>query len=348
MKKASFYKKEDKGKVKCSLCSHRCLIKTGKRGICWVRENIKGDLFSLVYGKVVSEIPDPIEKKPLFHFLPGSITYSISTVGCNFKCKHCQNWQISQCPHLHHGEIIGNDRTPEEIISGALSSGAKSISYTYVEPTIFYEFAYDCAKLAKQQGLKNCFVSNGFMTGEVIKELSEVLDAINIDLKAFTDKFYKEICGARLQPVLDSIENMYKEGVWVEVTTLIIPGLNDSKEELKAIARFIYSISPDIPWHVTAFYPTYKLLECPPTTAETLQMARDIGLEQGLKFVYEGNVPGSGGENTTCPECGALLIERMGFRILKNNLKAENSGPRGSCPKCGLKIPGVWGGGHVS
>ncbi len=342
MKKAKFFVKEKEDKVRCGLCSHRCLISNKKRGICGVRENIDGTLYSLVYGKTVSENPDPIEKKPLFHFLPGSISYSISTVGCNFKCRHCQNWQISQYPHLYGGEIIGHDRTPEDIVSGALTSGSKSISYTYVEPTIFYEFAYDCAVLAKSQGLLNCFVSNGYMTEEVTKELATVLHGINIDLKAFTDKFYKEVCGARLKPVLDSIENMYKAGVWVEVTTLVIPGHNDSREELRDIARFIYSICPDIPWHVTGFYPTYKMLDRPPTPIETLHMAREIGLETGLKFVYEGNRPGAGGENTYCPECNTLLIERYGFSILKNNLASSPEGVKEACPKCGFKLPGVW------
>jgi len=336
MKKARFFKTEKDKAVRCNLCSHRCMIKPGRRGICGVRENIDGELYSLVYGRLVSENPDPIEKKPLFHFLPGSVSYSISTVGCNFRCKHCQNWQISQYPSLYEGEIIGTERTPEEVVSSALSSGSKSISYTYVEPTVFYEFAYDCGRLAKDQGLKNCFVSNGYMTKEVSEELSGVLDGINIDLKGFTDRFYKEICRARLRPVLESIETMHKLGIWVEVTTLIIPGLNDSRKELRDIAQFIHSVDPGIPWHVTAFYPTYKMQDRPPTPLDTLNTAREIGMEEGLGFVYQGNIPGSKGENTYCPGCNTLLIERYGFRVLSNRLKD------GRCPQCGIKIPGVW------
>lgn len=342
MTEAKFYTKEDGQRVRCGLCSHECLIPPGKPGICGVRENRDSTLYSLVYGKIVSENPDPIEKKPLFHFLPGSVSYSISTVGCNFRCKHCQNWQISQYPQIYGDNIAGEPRTPQDIVSGALSTGSRSISYTYVEPTIFYEFAYDCARMARSQGVLNCFVSNGYMTKDVIAGLATVLDAINIDLKAFTDGFYKKICGARLKPVLEAIEAMYDAGVWVEVTTLIIPGLNDSKEELKAIARFICSISPEIPWHVTGFYPTFKMLDRPPTPVESLDMARETGLEQGLKFVYEGNRPGSGGEHTYCPECKTTLIKRYGFSILKNNLTSGQNGLKNTCPNCGFKVPGVW------
>ncbi len=336
MKKARFYEKLDAEKVKCNLCNHHCVIKPGKRGICGVRENQDGTLFSLVYGRLVSENIDPIEKKPLFHMLPGSTSYSISTVGCNFRCLHCQNYQISQYPHLHKGDIVGEERTPEDVVNGAILAGCKSISYTYVEPTIFYEFAYDCAKLAKQKGIKNVFVSNGYMAPEVTKELAEVLDGINIDIKAFTDKFYKEVCKARLQPVLDNVKLMHELGVWVETTTLIIPGWNDSEGELRDIAQFIHSVDPSIPWHVTAFYPTYKMTDKPPTPVSILRRAREIGLEAGLRFVYEGNVPGEGGESTYCPRCKEQLIERFGFSIRKNNMKD------GKCPKCGEPIEGVW------
>jgi len=304
--------------------------------MCGVRENRYGTLFSLVYGKVVSENMDPIEKKPLFHFLPGTLSYSISTMGCNFKCEHCQNWQISQYTHLSKGDIAGEDRTAEDIVNEAILGGAKSISYTYVEPTIFYEFAYDCAVLAKKKGLKNVFVSNGYMGEEVTRHVSTVLDAINIDLKAFSDKFYRQVCKARLTPVLDNIKLMHELGVWVEVTTLVIPGWNDSPSELREIARFIKGVSPSIPWHVTAFYPTYKMLDRAPTPVETLKQAREIGLEEGLRYVYEGNVPGEGGENSYCPSCGEELVSRYGFRVLENRLL------NGKCPKCGEEIEGVW------
>ncbi|HID97721.1 MAG TPA: AmmeMemoRadiSam system radical SAM enzyme [Thermodesulfobacteriaceae bacterium] len=336
-KEALFYSAGEDGKVVCELCNHHCRIKPGRRGICGVRENRDGKLYSLVYGRLISENIDPIEKKPLFNFLPGTTSYSIATVGCNFKCLHCQNWQISQYPHLHKGEVVGEERTPEEVVNAALVSGARSISYTYVEPTIFYEFAYDCAVLAKEQGLRNVFVSNGYMSPEVTRHLSGVLDGINIDLKAFTDKFYREVCRAKLQPVKDNIRLMQELGVWVEVTTLIIPGWNDSPEELRHLAQFIKGVDRSIPWHVTAFYPTYKMQDRPRTPVSSLRRARDIGLEEGLRFVYEGNVSGEGGENTYCPACGSELISRLGFGISRNLLKD------GKCAKCGETIEGVWG-----
>ncbi len=336
MKEAYLYEKEDDKKVRCNLCSHRCKIGPGKRGICQVRENQDGLLNSLVYGKLVSQNVDPIEKKPLFHFLPGSRSYSISTVGCNFQCLHCQNWQISQYPRMNQGAIIGQDATPNQVVQDAILSGSKSISYTYVEPTIFYEFAYDTGVIARSKGIKNVFVSNGYMTQETCRHSVDFLDAINIDLKAFSDKFYKEVCKARLQPVLDSIRLMHELGVWVEVTTLIIPGWNDTEAELREIARFIKDVSTAIPWHVTAFHPTYKMLDRPPTPVEILRKARQIGLEEGLKYVYEGNVPGEGGENTYCPKCGELVIARFGFSITDNRLVD------GKCPKCNEPIDGVW------
>lgn len=336
MKEALFYKPETKGKVRCGLCNHRCLIEDGRRGICSVRENRGGKLYSLVYGKLVSENVDPIEKKPLFHFLPGSTSYSISTVGCNFRCLHCQNYRISQYPRLYEGEIVGEKRTPGDVVSGAELAGCRSISYTYVEPTIFYEFAYDCAVLARKRGIKNVFVSNGYMSPEATRHLAPVLDAINIDIKAFTKKFYKEVCKAHLAPVLDNVKLMHELGVWVEVTTLIIPGWNDSPDEFRDIARFIKGVDPAIPWHVTAFYPTYKMVDRPPTPVASLRQAREIGLEEGLRFVYEGNVPGEGGENTYCPACKTKLIRRYSFRIQENKLKD------GACSECGEKIEGVW------
>lgn len=336
MKEALLYTKGEKNTVSCMLCSHHCRIKEGRRGICGVRENRDGRLYSLVYGRLVAENIDPIEKKPLFHFLPASRSYSISTVGCNFFCKHCQNYRISQYPHMHHGEITGNYRTPEQVVDSAQQSGCESISYTYVEPTIFYEFALDCMQLAHERGIANIFVSNGYMTPECARELAPLLDGINIDIKGFTEDFYRSICKAHLQPVLDSVQLMKELGVWVEVTTLIIPGLNDSEEELRQIADFIYGIDPAIPWHVTAFRPTYKLTDRGSTPASSLRLARKIGLEQGLRFVYEGNIPGEGGENTFCPSCGGELVSRFGFSIRSNQLKD------GVCPTCNEAIEGIW------
>ncbi len=338
MHEASFYHplKDGSRTVQCILCSHQCIIKEGRRGICRVRENSNGVLCSLVYGRPVSENVDPIEKKPLFHLLPGSLSYSISTVGCNFRCQHCQNYEISQYPARHDGEIAGRTRTPQEIVESAKASGCASISYTYVEPTIFYEFAFDTAKLAHQQGLKNVFVSNGYTSADATRQLAPYLDANNIDLKAFSDKFYKEVCGAKLQPVLDTITLMKELGVWVEITTLLIPGWNDSDEELAEIAGFINSIDPDMPWHVTRFYPTFKMTDRPVTPVETIRKARDIGLAAGLKYVYVGNIPGEDGENTYCTGCGEKTIGRTGFMADTANLQ------EGKCRKCQTPLAGVF------
>jgi pyruvate formate lyase activating enzyme len=336
MKEARFWESLAEGKVHCHLCGHECQIDPGQRGICRVRENREGTLYSLVYGRIISENIDPIEKKPLFHFLPGSISYSIATVGCNFQCLHCQNYEISQYPRFHQGEIIGRPRTPEDIVAGAAASRAASISYTYTEPTISLEFAQDTARLARTRGVRNVFVSNGFMTEASATALAEVIDADNVDLKSFRDEHYRKVCKAHLQPVLDTIARLKQAGVWVEVTTLVIPGLNDSPEELTDIAQFIKGVGVGVPWHVSAFYPTYKMLDRPRTPAATLLKAREIGLQAGLRYVYTGNIPGQGGESTFCYGCGELLIDRLGYRILKNSLK------EGRCPKCQAEIDGVW------
>ena len=333
MKEALLYEKAGDGKVQCCLCSHRCKIAPGKRGICAVRENIDGTLYSLVYGKVIAQHVDPIEKKPMFNFHPGSKSYSIATVGCNFSCLHCQNYDISQFPRKHQ-IIPGDEITPEQVVQAAEKAGCRSISYTYTEPTIFFEFAYDCAKLAREKGIKNVFVSNGYTTPEATRIIAPYLDANNIDLKG-DDSFYKKLCSAKLQPVLDTIKLMKELGVWVELTTLIIPTYNDSEDFLKWAAGFIKSVSADIPWHVTQFYPTYKLLDQPRTPIKVLRMARDIGLKTGLKYVYEGNVPGEGGENTYCHSCGDVLIERVGYTL--GAIKIKNS----QCIKCGTGVSGV-------
>jgi len=332
VREARFYERIGDGKVKCFLCAQHCTISPGKRGICAVRENTEGTLYSLVYGKVIARHIDPIEKKPLFHFDPGSTSYSIATVGCNFKCMHCQNYDISQYPKKHP-DIPGEDMTPEEVVREAELAGCKSISYTYTEPTIFMEFAYDCACLAHQRGIKNVFVSNGYTGPEATRLIAPYLDGNNIDLKG-DDNFYKRIVGAKLQPVLDTIKLMKELGVWVEVTTLIIPDYNDSDEFLQWAADFIKSVDPAMPWHVTQFYPTYELQDKPRTPVSTLRKAREIGLKSGLKYVYEGNVPGEGGENTYCPSCGELLIERLGFTLTA--LKMKNS----ACTKCGAHVEG--------
>lgn len=334
MKEAMFYTRESGNRVHCALCRHRCLIADGARGICAVRENRGGTLYSLVYGRLVAENVDPIEKKPLFHVLPGSKSFSIATAGCNFHCRHCQNYTISQVDRS--APVTGAMQSPEAVVAKARATGCRSIAYTYTEPTIFFEFAYDTARLAREAGLLNIFVTNGYITKEALEAIAPYLDAANIDLKGFTDAFYRDNVGARLSEVLDSIVEYRKQGIWIELTTLIIPGLNDKEEELKGIADFIVAnLGADTPWHVTQFYPTYKLTDRPRTPVETLRRAREIGKAAGLRYVYEGNVPGEGGENTWCPTCTALLIERYGYLIEKNTIKG------GACPDCGTAVAGI-------
>ncbi len=336
MKEAMFYEKVGDGRVKCGLCRFRCLIAEGKRGICGVRENRNGILYTLVYGKAIAEHVDPIEKKPLYHFLPGSKSYSIATVGCNFRCLHCQNYGISQAPPSGI-EVAGDVISPEEIVQKALAAGCSSISYTYTEPTIFYEYAYETAVLAVKAGLKNVFVTNGYITPEALAHIRPRLHAANIDLKGFSEKFYREVVHAMLNEVLDSILEYKRLGIWIELTTLIIPNHNDSDDELRAIARFIAEkVGIDTPWHVTQFYPTYKLTDQPRTPVTTLRRARQIGLDAGLRYVYEGNVPGEGGENTWCPNCSELLIERYSYFIEGSRIE------KGKCPHCGFVLAGVW------
>jgi len=334
MKEAKFYEKMEQNKVRCHLCFHECSIKDGSRGICGVRENRGGTLFTLVYGKSISEAVDPIEKKPLFHFHPGTKIFSIATVGCNFKCLHCQNFSISQVGD-DRGEIPGETLGPERIVFLAQQTECESIAYTYTEPTIFLEYAMDTAKLASLGGLKNVFVTNGYIMPEPLRAMKPYLDGANIDLKAMSDEFYRKVCGARLQPVLDSIR-LYKElEIWIEITTLVIPNHNDSEEELRKIARFIADTDSNIPWHVTQFYPTHRLQNQPRTPVKILERARHVGLEEGLKYVYQGNVPGAGGESTYCPGCGRLLIERLGYTVQTNSIIA------GKCPACGETISGL-------
>jgi pyruvate formate lyase activating enzyme len=336
MKQAMFQEAREGNKVQCSLCCHRCLIAPGKRGICAVRENRDGTLYSLVYDKLIAQNIDPIEKKPLFHFQPGSLSYSIATPGCNFRCKHCQNADISQLPHDHGGIVLGEEVPPSAIVAAALKTRCTSISYTYTEPTIYFELAYDTARLAVEAGLKNVFVTNGYITPEALEVIRPYLHAANVDLKGFKDDFYKNICGARLQPVLDAIRLYKKFGIWLEITTLVIPGHNDSDEELKDIAQFIRSVGEDIPWHVTRFHPTYKLTDQPRTPLVTLKRARQIGFEAGLRYVYEGNIPGEG-ENTVCWSCKKPLVKRIGFSVEESRVK------EGKCSYCSAVIDGVWG-----
>jgi pyruvate formate lyase activating enzyme len=289
MKLCHLYKKE-KNSVRCLACSHKCLIKKNKTGICSVRKNINGKLYLLVYGQIVAEHVDPIEKKPLFHFLPGTISYSIGTVGCNFKCDWCQNFDISQASK--QGIIFGKKRTPEQIVKSALEENCKSIAYTYNEPAIWSEFIKKTSKLAKKFKIKNILVTNGYFSKESLDYLNGLIDAANIDLKSFKEETYQKYCGAKLKPVLETIKKMHRQKVHIEITTLLIPELNDSKEELKEIAEFIYSIDNkgEIPWHISRFFPMYKMFDKKITSIETLKTAEEIGRQAGLKFVHLGNI----------------------------------------------------------
>jgi len=335
LKEAVLWDKAQDNKVNCCLCAHRCTIGEGKTGFCGVRENIDGVLYSVVYDKVCSANSDPIEKKPLFHFQPGSKSFSIATPGCNFRCTFCQNWQISQMAR-EQDPIEGSAYSPEVIVEAAVSSGCKSIAYTYTEPTIFMELCGQCGKLARENGLSNVFVSNGYETKEAIDFARPWLDGINIDLKAFSEDFYKSFCKAKLGPVLDTIKYIANHtDIWMEITTLIVPGENDSPEELRDIAEFISKeASPDVPWHVSRFHPTYEMKTKPVTGEDSLEMALNIGKQAGLRYVYVGNLPGSRAESTFCYSCSELLIERVGYRIVKNNIKD------GNCPACGTQIAG--------
>ncbi|HLB24734.1 MAG TPA: AmmeMemoRadiSam system radical SAM enzyme [Nitrospirota bacterium] len=335
MHEAMLWEAMGERKVHCFLCGHHCKISDGRKGICRVRENRGGKLYTLVYDKIIARHVDPIEKKPLFHFLPGSSSYSIATPGCNFRCMFCQNADIAQMPG-DRKVILGDAVTPEEIVADAARHGCASISYTYTEPTIYFELAYDTARLAHGRGIKNVFVTNGFITREALGTIRPYLDAANIDLKGFSRDFYKKICSADLDLVLDSIRAYHEMGIWIELTTLVIPNHNDSPDELRGIARFIASLGRDIPWHVTRYHPTYKLMDQPRTPVATLKMARDIGFEEGLRYVYEGNVPGEGGEDTGCPGCGRVLVKRFGNYTVENRVKG------GACADCGTKVAGVW------
>ena len=336
MQEAMLYEKLSENKVRCSLCAHRCLIADGHRGLCRVRENRKGILYTLTYGRTITQHTDPIEKKPLFHFHPGSAAYSIATVGCNFRCRWCQNADISQAV-FNHQSIPGHEAAPDSIVDQAKQAGCRSIAYTYTEPTIFYEYAYQTARLAQKAGLGNLFVTNGYMTagnGEALDTLHPYLDAANVDLKAFRDETYLKYTGARLQPVLDAMKKMKALDIWLEVTTLVIPHINDSVAELKDAALFVaQELGPETPWHISRFFPAYYMIAIPPTPIAKLHQAREIGYAAGLRHIYIGNVPGE--QNTLCHSCGKTLIVREGYRILANHITD------GCCPACHTPVAGV-------
>jgi pyruvate formate lyase activating enzyme len=333
---ALLYARQPDGSVVCHLCAHRCRVRPGLRGICGVRENRDGVLVTLVGDRVVSAEVDPIEKKPFFHFLPGSLAYSIATVGCNFHCLFCQNWEISQWPRERGGPLPGAAISPAGLVRAARAAGCRTIAYTYTEPTVFFELALETSRLASEAGLKNVFVTNGYMTKEALAVIGSTLHGANVDLKSFSDRYYRRVCGATLAPVLETIGRLRELRIWVEVTTLLIPGHNDSDAELTALSRWLASVDPDMPWHVSAFFPAYRMADVPPTPVSALHRAVRIGRDAGLHYVYTGNIPEEAWETTACPRCGRWLVRRRGLRLLDNSLAA------GRCRACGTPIAGVW------
>jgi len=335
MKAALLYEQHGKeDKVKCLLCPHHCILGDNQVGICKVRQNIKGELFSLNYDRVAATHNDPIEKKPLYHFLPGSTSFSIATMGCNLQCTFCQNHSLSRVEDS--GCLYGEAIAPAQLVKSALRDHCQSISYTYTEPTIFFELMLETARLAKDSGIKNVMVTNGYMSSQALDMIAPYMDAANVDLKAFTENFYKKYCSARLAPVLDTIKAMKQKGIWVEVTTLLIPGLNSDREELKQLISFILSVDKTIPWHVSRFYPQYKLTNIPPTDPGTIFAILETAKEMGLQYLYAGNISSGQWENTHCPQCNTPLIERHGYFTRVLDLS------NGKCGSCGHPIAGVW------
>jgi pyruvate formate lyase activating enzyme len=322
--------------VRCDLCAHHCEIKPGKLGTCQVRLNVDGELMTRVYGMTTNLAKDPIEKKPLFHFHPGAGALSMATVGCNFSCEHCQNHSISHWPRGRDpgAPVAGQSVSPEQVVQAAAEMRCEVIAYTYTEPTVYLEYALDCAKLADARGIKNIFVTNGYMTAEAVELVAPHLHGANVDLKGMNDRMLKREVKAESGPVLRTIEDLHRRGIWVEVTTLVIPGSNDDDEQLGQIAGFIAGVSPDIPWHVSRFHPTYKRQDRPPTPVETLRRARRIGEEAGLRYVFSGNVWGDEGESTRCPGCRETVIQRVGYSL--GEVRMED----GRCSGCGQVIAG--------
>ncbi len=334
IKEARHYEKKAEEKVLCKLCPRECSVADRERGYCGVRENRGGVYYTLVWGRSVAAHVDPIEKKPLFHYLPGTTAFSIATAGCNVECKFCQNWNISQ---YRPEQIEARYLPPRALAARALASGSPTIAYTYTEPVIFYEYVYDSALAGRERGVSSVMISNGYIHKEPMEKLAGVLGAVKIDLKAFTEKFYKEQCHGKLKPVLDTLLLLKKSGVWFEIVVLVIPTLNDSPREAREMAAWIKgNLGPEVPVHFTRFHPTYKIQNLPRTPVSTLVRCREAALAEGLRFVYLGNVPGHKAENTYCPKCAELLIRRIGMSTAQNKLV------KGACPKCRRKIPGVW------
>jgi pyruvate formate lyase activating enzyme len=332
--KALFYKKLASGVVQCRLCPNRCVLENGRRGFCRVREASDGELQTLVYGLVCAQHLDPIEKKPLFHVLPGTRSFSIATAGCNSRCKFCQNWSIAQRgPEQTLNELL----LPREAVGKALRTGCDSIAYTYTEPVVFIEYAMDTGRLASEKGLLNVWVTGGKIDPSPLKEACAYIDAANVDLKGFNDRYLREVCAQDLDTILTAIRTMKERGVWIELTNLIVPTLNDNMEDIRRMAAWIASeVGTDVPLHFSRFWPQYKLRSLYPTPVDTLERAREAAFEEGLRYVYLGNVPGRGYEDTRCPGCGSVVISRRGFRVVSNSLVS------GECPSCGKSVPGIW------
>ncbi len=337
MEKTGLFLPQPGNSAQCLICRHRCIIQEGKRGICQVRENRDGVIHSLVYGLLVAQGSDPVEKKPLYHVLPGSHTWSVASVGCNFRCLHCQNADIAKFDDQGSHRFPGHPVKPAETLKQAQSHACRSISYTYTEPTVWLEYALDTARLATEAGLWNFFVTNGYITPQALDLMAPVLHAANIDLKGFTEDFYRRVCGAKLSETLDGIRDYRRRGIWIEITTLVIPEENDNTEQLNGIARFIADeLGPETPWHVSRYFPNHRMLNHPPTPIKSLERALEAGDRAGLKYLYVGNVNG-GRENTCCKSCGATVIARSGYRVTAMNLRD------GACGSCGRPIAGLWG-----
>jgi pyruvate formate lyase activating enzyme len=335
-REARYYEMQPEGRARCRLCPHGCVIAEGSRGTCGVRELRDGRLMTMAYGNPCAVHVDPIEKKPLFHFLPASQAFSVATAGCNLHCKNCQNWEISQ---RRPEETENIDLPPEDLVAGAAAAGCESIAYTYSDPDIFFEYAVDTARLARQQGLKNVLVTAGYINAEPQLEFCRTMDAANVDLKGFTEDFYRQVCSAGLQPILNALQKYLQEGVWLEVTHLVIPTLNDDADLIRQMCHWYYEhLGADVPLHFSRFQPRYQLKNLPPTPVETLELARRIAMDEGLRYAYVGNVPGHAGESTYCPNCGRTVIGRIGYSITEMNLLD------GCCRFCGQTIAGVWSG----
>ena len=332
---AHYYEKMDGKRVRCLVCPRKCVVSDGQKGFCRVRINRGGTYYSSVYGRACTYHVDPIEKKPLFHVMPGTTAFSIATVGCNLDCKFCQNWEISQ---EHPENVDAYELKPAKVVEAAKQFEAPSIAYTYTEPIVWHEYALDCARAGHEAGLKSVMISAGYMNREPMVEVAGEMDAIKIDLKSISGDYYRDICSATLEPVLSTLVTVKESGTWLEIVNLMVPTLNDSDEDVERLCKWVKeNLGSDVPVHFTRFYPTYKLKNLPPTPVSTVETAREIALANGINFPYVGNVPsGHPGESTYCPGCGEMIIKRVGYRVLSNTLKD------GSCPACGAAIPGIW------